>query len=193
MKATEILSAEHRVIEQVLDCLEVMVQRAETSQTLEKQSILDAVAFFRAFADQCHHGKEEGHLFPAMEANGYPRVGGPTGVMLHEHELGRKCVRGMESAVEEGNVTGFVENARAFLPLLRQHIQKEDHCLFSMADQVFTAADQDRLSAAFERVAQEEQSARTHEQYLQLANQLADAYGVPSRTERARPHDCVHC
>ena len=85
MKPTEILSAEHRVIEQVLNCLEKMAAQAEKTGTLDKVSATDAVNFFRTFADQCHHGKEEAHLFPAMEAKGFPRQGGPTGVMLHEH------------------------------------------------------------------------------------------------------------
>ena len=35
-----------------------------------------------------------------MEAKGFPREGGPTGVMLHEHELGRAHVRGMDEAIE---------------------------------------------------------------------------------------------
>ena len=67
MKPTEILSSEHRVIEGVLDCLEAMVGQAKAAGRLEPQPAKDAVAFFRDFADRCHHGKEEAHLFPALE------------------------------------------------------------------------------------------------------------------------------
>lgn len=121
MKPTEILSAEHRVIEQVLDCLEKMVEHCGATGELDKQSAADAIAFFKMFADRCHHGKEEVHLFPAMEARGFPRESGPTGVMLREHEEGRQFVRGMESHLDaaaggdEQARKEFCRNARGYL------------------------------------------------------------------------------
>jgi hemerythrin-like domain-containing protein len=184
MKATEILKSEHRIIEQVLACLERMVEQVESGGALEEEHARSAVDFFRNFADRCHHGKEEVHLFPAMEARGFPRNGGPTGVMLHEHDLGRSYVRGMDQAIP-GAAAGdaraqeqFVGHARAYIELLRQHIEKEDHCLFGMADQAMRAEDQQALLAAFERVEAEEMGAGTHEKYLGVADQLADHYGV---------------
>src|SRR5271166_4514533 len=98
MKPTEILSGEHRIIEQVLDCLETMAQKSTTHGHLDEISARQAIDFFRNFADRCHHGKEETHLFPAMEAKGFPHQGGPTGVMLSEHEQGRAHIRGMAEA-----------------------------------------------------------------------------------------------
>ena len=196
MRPTEILSAEHRVIEQVLQCLEKMTERAAATGRLEKQPALDAVAFFRAFADQCHHGKEEAHLFPAMEARGFPRQGGPTGVMLQEHDLGRQCVRGMAESLEKAAagdpaaLRSFVENARGYIDLLRQHIQKEDHCLFGMANGAFSEADQETLRAAFEKVEHEEMGAGTHEKYLKIANALADHFAVPRAVETGADHHC---
>ena len=75
MKPTEILSGEHRIIEQVLDCLEKMAQNCAAGGRLDKPSAEQALDFFRNFADRCHHGKEETHLFPAMEAKGFPARG----------------------------------------------------------------------------------------------------------------------
>ena len=93
MKPTEILSGEHRVIEQVLTCLERIAEQCAAEGRLDRTSAEQALEFFRNFADRCHHGKEEVHLFPALEAKGFPRDGGPTGVMLHEHDQGRAHVR----------------------------------------------------------------------------------------------------
>jgi hemerythrin-like domain-containing protein len=152
---------------------------------------LDAVAFFRTFADQCHHGKEEAQLFPAMEAKGFSRNGGPTGVMIHEHEAGRAHVRAMAAAVEKQAVAEFIEHARGFIELLRQHIQKEDHCLFAMADQAFSPADQEQLLAAFDKVEHEHMGAGTHEKFLKLADDLAARYNVPrSGTSAVAGHHC---
>ena len=76
-------------------------------------------------ADRCHHGKEEAHLFPAMEARGFLRSGGPTGVMLDEHEQGRACVRGMADAIDAaaaGDAAAqrrFLDHAAGYVGLLR--------------------------------------------------------------------------
>jgi len=185
MKPTDILSSEHRVIEQVLSCLEKMLDQAAAAGRLEPQPAKDAVAFFRNFADRCHHGKEEAHLFPAMEARGFPRQGGPTGVMLQEHEQGRACVRGMDEAIDEAArgqreaLDRFTRFARQYISLLRAHIEKEDHCLFAMANQAFSDQDQEELLRAFQRVEAEEMGRGTHETFLAIADSLADRYGVP--------------
>jgi hemerythrin-like domain-containing protein len=199
MKPTEILMAEHRVIEQVLNCLEKMTKKAAAGAPIDRHDAQDAVDFFRMFADKCHHGKEEAQLFPAMEAHGFPREGGPTGVMMKEHDLGRQHVRGIAAAID-GAASGdpkaqsqFVEHASGFLNLLRQHIDKEDHCLFTMADQALSETDQKNLLTAFENVERNEMGAGTHEKYLGIANRLADRYGVPRATESATEHSHNCC
>ena len=57
------------------------------------------IGFLKEFADKCHHGKEEGLLFPAMVAAGIPDKGGPIGVMLAEHTQGRQFIRDMEESL----------------------------------------------------------------------------------------------
>jgi hemerythrin-like domain-containing protein len=158
MRPTEVLMQEHRVIEQVIACLEEITNCCEAGQALDTTSASEAIDFFRVFADRCHHGKEEDLLFPAMEERGFSREQGPTGVMLREHDAGRYHVHGMSKAV--GRVTSgdtaatdaFIEHARGFAALLRQHILKEDQCLFPMADRALSAADQDALSQSFAKV-----------------------------------------
>jgi hemerythrin-like domain-containing protein len=197
MKPTDILMTEHRIIEQVLNCLEKIAKTAATGAPLDRQDATDAVAFFRTFADKCHHGKEEAHLFPALEEHGFPHDGGPVGMMLYEHDLGRGHVRGLAEAID-GAANGdaqarkqFVEHALGYLNLLRQHIQKEDNILFMMANQALSEADQKKLLQAFEHVEHEEMGAGTHEKYLAIANRLADRYGVPrASTNSPDPHSC---
>ena len=184
MKPTEILSSEHRVIERVLGCLEKIVEQARQNGRLERQPAEDAIAFFRNFADRCHHGKEEAHLIPALEAQGFPRQGGPTGVMLHEHEQGRACVRGMDESLEaaaagdRAALERFCQCAGEYVGLLRDHIYKEDHILFMLADRVLTADNQQQLLDAFAKVEAEEMGAGTHATYLRIADELAARFGV---------------
>src|SRR5262245_15379028 len=133
MKATDMLMDEHRVIEQVLDCLEKLADRCASGEKPDSTSALEVFDFFRNFADHCHHGKEEGHLFPLLEARGFSRERGPTGVMLHEHEEGRRLTDAIAAAVERDEPGEFARHARAYVRLLRDHIGKEDNCLFPMA------------------------------------------------------------
>ncbi|MGQ9576713.1 MAG: hemerythrin domain-containing protein [Thermoguttaceae bacterium] len=199
MKPTEILSQEHRVIEQVLACLEKIVENATLDRKLDGQAARDAIEFFRAFADRCHHGKEEARLFPAMEAKGFSPECGPTAVMRAEHDLGRLRVREMEAAIDAAAagqkeaIDRFTGHARAYVELLRQHIQKEDHCLFAMADQALSEAEQAGLLAAFEKVESDQMQPGTHESYLRLADALAERLGIPrAATAQGSGQVCGH-
>jgi hemerythrin-like domain-containing protein len=188
MRPTEVLMHEHRVIEQVIACVDEITNRCEAGQALDTTSASEAIDFFRVFADRCHHGKEEDLLFPAMEEKGFSREQGPTGVMLREHDEGRYHVHGMSKAVERvatGDITAqaeFIEHARAFSVLLRQHILKEDQCLFPMADRVFSATDQNALARSFAEVEHDDLGPGVHEKYVEIADQLAERYGVAKST-----------
>ena len=100
MEATNILIDEHRVIERVLVVLESAASRLGSDQMVRPGFFIDAAEFIKGFADGCHHKKEEGVLFPAMEAAGVPRAGGPIGAMLADHEAGRVFTRNMRAAAE---------------------------------------------------------------------------------------------
>jgi hemerythrin-like domain-containing protein len=193
VKAIDTLMEEHRVIEQVLTCLERMADRCEAGEKLDGSSAVEALVFFRFFADRCHHGKEEGHLFPLLEARGLPREGGPTGVMLHEHEEGRRLVAAMGVAVEKDSPVEFAQHARAYVRHLREHIRKEDQCLFPMAARALSDAEAETLFRSFEHVESADMGEGTHEQYLRLANDLADRFDV-SRAKVAPScgHGCCH-
>jgi hemerythrin-like domain-containing protein len=199
MSPTDILTDEHRVIEQVLDCLEKIVERSESDRKLDKQSAREAVSFFRNFADRCHHAKEEDHLFPAMETRGFPRDGGPTGVMIYEHQQARDHVRKLGENIEaaaEGDPAAFqkfAHHARAYSNLLRNHIEKEDHCLFTMANQALTVEDQQEVLAAFRKVEAEEIGAEVHEQYVSIANGLADRFDVLRASTTHTRHGSCSC
>jgi len=173
-KATEVLSNEHRVIERVLDVLEKLTNRPVENSL---DSWKEALDFFSHFADRCHHFKEEQVLFPAMEEHGIPKDGGPIGVMLMEHEEGRSHVRSMHAAVvaieakSEAAKESLLNSARAYLRLLREHIQKEDEVLFRIADDVIPADEQKALLVSFEEHEAKEMGG-VHEKYLKLAEEL---------------------
>ncbi len=158
MKPTEILKQEHRTIERMLNILENAVGQLEKGEKVSPEIFNNAVNFIKNFADRCHHGKEEEILFPAMEAKGFSKQMGPVAVMLYEHDLGRKHIQAMTEALTKYNGGDsssekiLINNARSFISLLRQHIQKEDNILFVMADQHFSEIEQEQLLQKFEEV-----------------------------------------
>jgi len=184
MKPTEVLEHEHRVIERVLDCLVAMAGEAEQNGKLDGTAAEQALDFIRNFADGCHHHKEEELLFPMLEANGLPRDGGPTGVMLHEHDEGRKFVRAMATEIDaasngdQPSIQAFVNAAKGFVKLLREHIGKEDHVLFPMVGRVLDQDKQTVLEEAFDDAVRTETAEPSHQQYLDLADALCEKFGV---------------
>ncbi len=184
MRPTEILMQEHRVIEQVMNCLEIIAQRAEADSKLDVESANQAIDFLRNFADRCHHGKEEDCLFPLLEQKGFSPDEGPTGVMRQEHEAGRRYICGMEEACnavtdrDSPAIGAFASNARAYVLLLREHIHKEDHCLFSMADQALSEQEQQQVMDSFANVEQDDMGPGTHQKYLDIAIELAKRFDV---------------
>ncbi len=184
MRPTQLLKNEHRVIELVLDCLDAMAARCEAGGRLDGDSAREAIDFFRTFADRCHHAKEENQLFPLLEARGFDANAGPTAVMRHEHVQGRAYVAAMERAVpgasagDAADLARWLEAARAYGFLLREHIDKEDQCLFPMADQGLLATDVARLTEEFARVERDEIGPGVHERYVGVAEALADRFGV---------------
>lgn len=180
--AISTLMHEHRVIEQVLDALERCTDRLAAGDEVTRATVRGFAAFFRNFADRCHHGKEEDRLFALMVELGFPRDHGPIAVMLDEHELGREHIRVL-SAVGEGDgpLTGeerkkVGSHASAFIPLLRAHIQKEDQILYPMAMQALSPDRLEALARDFEAFEANVMGAGEHERYHALADELIAAW-----------------
>lgn len=168
-RATEVLRKEHDAILKMLEAATRTGERLDRGQPVDPQILDDLLEFFQLFADKCHHGKEEDLLFPLLEKKGMPRAGGPIGVMLHEHEEGRRLIAEMSAsaaAYRDGNATAgerWSGAARQYADLLRQHIFKENNVLFVMAERMLSEAEQQETAAAFSRVETEKMGAGTHE------------------------------
>ncbi len=159
MKSIEWLVTEHDLIERALTVLEMVVARIESGQPVPDGFPRWAPQFFQQFADQCHHAKEEDLLFPLLKLRGIPQAWGPIGCMLQEHELGRDCVRRMRKASEAAELDGpaFSAAANEFIPLLRQHINKENNVLYQMARNVMSEADDAGLTNNFSKAEQDKE------------------------------------
>jgi hemerythrin-like domain-containing protein len=156
-KPIEILMEEHRVIEGVLGALGSHARLVRGGLAVERPVAARFTTFFRDFADAAHHGKEEDILFARMAERGFPTAGGPLGVMLHEHKLGRQQVARLGAVAAGSGPVAPAERdsvlavADEFIPLLLAHIQKEDGILYPMSTRVISGPEFDEMVVAFER------------------------------------------
>ena len=151
-KAMSDLMNDHEAILSALQVFTRILSKIQNTQSADPQELLAFLDFLREFADKCHHGKEEGLLFPTMTAFGLPDRGGPIGVMMAEHILGRGYIHDMQEALEGdvADLAAFELAGRKYIDLLQSHIHKENSVLFPMAEKLIPQADLDRLAAAFE-------------------------------------------
>ena len=181
MVATEALKNDHRIIEKMLNVLEVVSNKIEQGEEVPVDILKKATDFIRNFADSYHHGKEEDLLFKTMEEKGFPREGGPIGMMLIEHDEGRDYVRALAEGIEKyasGDTSAkktIVENARNYAGLLSPHIQKEDNILYMMADNIIPEPLQRELLNRFDRVEKEKLGEGRRQYYINLADELEKA------------------
>lgn len=139
------------------------------------------IEFFRTFLDRCHHGKEEKLLFPLLEAHGVSRDGGPIGVMLSEHDQGRRYVGAIEESIRSEAdgpeaAEAFVNDALCFIELLKRHIEKENMVLFPLAARHLSAKQAESLHRGFQRIEAEEIGAGRHEAFHSLLDRLRQDY-----------------
>jgi hemerythrin-like domain-containing protein len=182
MKPTEELSREHQAILRMLRILSRMADALEAGAAVAPGDLEDSVEFIRVFADKCHHAKEEGHLFAEMAKAGIPRDRGPIGVMLAEHEEGRRHVAEMARAIpgirkgDRRAAAAFASGARGYGELLSQHIFKEDHILYPMADARLSPDQQNSLETCFAEIEKNMAGEGKHEEFHRLLERLEKIY-----------------
>lgn len=175
-QATDVLRHEHDAILLALKILNKISDEVSAGKTTA-----DNVAIFldwlREFSDTCHHGKEEGLLFPAMIEAGQPAEGGSIAEMLSDHEEGRTLIVTMAAATTPAmKPVEFSKAATAYIAHMREHIDKENNVVFPLADQVIDPKILDGLVAAFDRHEEEVMGHGRHEQLHDMLDELKVKY-----------------
>ena len=128
--------------------------------------------------------KREKSLFPALGISNPVDLSNRTHPLLAEHEQGRESIRAMAEyleAYEKGETSAqqaFTTAARKYIENLTQHIHKENHALFPMADEKLSTSEQAELHAAFDRLEEHEMGAGTHEKFTRIADELCRKWNV---------------
>ena len=151
-KPTTILSGEHKNILLAINRILKECGNIDSGGELDENFFIKVIDFIRNYADNFHHAKEEDILFVELNKEGVLEHCNPIGQMLHEHDLGRGFVKGLNEAVEKGNKIEAVKNARGYCELLQEHIFKEDNILYPMADEALKESAQKEISEKFAKI-----------------------------------------
>lgn len=148
-QALDTLRHEHDAILSTLKILRCMAERALQGNA-DAGDIAALLGFLQEFVDKCHHGKEEGLLFPALQRVGLAHQGELVGELIAEHEQGRALVGALRQASTPVlDAEAFAAAARTYAEFLERHIDKENDVLFPQAEQALRADELEALQQAF--------------------------------------------
>ncbi len=138
MKLTDALLGEHGVFYALFDQIEAVTATATSVVQIQQATVaLSAVVL-------SHANLEEELLFPALET--HLGTTGPLAVMRTEHDDIKHALRQIEEAQDFDDGANCVARA---LSILRDHFQKEEEVLFSIARQTLDEETQIRLGKAW--------------------------------------------
>ncbi len=182
MKATRQLRDEHDGVTVMLNIMEKVCRHDQESGSLNMDHFESILEFLKVFVDKCHHAKEEELLFPALEALGVLKEGGPIGEMLSEHTQGREFIKAMVAASfeykngEKSARGGMIRHAQDYVSLLSGHIEKENNVLFVMAEKLLSEGQQEELFQGFEKIEADRIGLGKHEAFHELIHTLKEIY-----------------
>jgi hemerythrin-like domain-containing protein len=147
---TQILKEEHQKILSEIGELEKECSELNAGGEIDKDFFIKKIDFIRDYADKFHHAKEEDILFTELCKDGVLAHCNPIPQMLHEHDVGRSFVAGLQEGLEQNNKDKIIENALGYANLLKEHIFKEDNILYPMADEALSEEKQAEILKKFE-------------------------------------------
>jgi hemerythrin-like domain-containing protein len=181
-KATANLREDHEAIKAIMNILEKIVHGLANGKPINSEHVDEIIDFIKGFADFNHHGKEEAMLFPSLVEKGFQKDSGPIGVMLHEHAVGRNYIAALDLSLakfKNGDLNAskdVVSNALEYIALLRNHIDKENGILFTMADNALDDREQNLLYDAFIKHEKEVVGIERHAKYYETLKKLEAIY-----------------
>lgn len=179
---TEDLRAEHRGVLLMLDILGAMEDRFEVGEPVPPEDLRESLDFLETFVDRCHHGKEEGLLFPAMVSADLPDTEDTIAQLQQEHVMGREYVGRIAEeieAYEEGETSigrTIAEDLHGYAQMLRRHIATEDDVLYPAAEEGLSPETQEELQSGYDRIERDVVGQGRHEAFHEMLDRMKAEY-----------------
>jgi hemerythrin-like domain-containing protein len=173
------LTDEHGGIIVMLDIMKKVAIRLKDREEVKKEHLEKIVEFLSNFADKCHHGKEEGILFPEVVKNVSNLY--LVNELLGEHKTGRDYIRGIAESLkfyETGSPDAYhiATNMEGYIYLLTEHIKKEGKSLFPIIEKQIPESVQQKIEEEFEVLERDVIGEGKHEEYHGWLKDLKKIY-----------------
>jgi hemerythrin-like domain-containing protein len=146
------LMIEHRLIERMLKGAKQALERAVKEKKLDPVFVETVTDFVKAYADRCHHGKEEDILFRELAKKDLSAEQRKImQELMDEHQLGRENTGRLVDANEryrkdeEGALSTILECLGSLVEFYPKHIEKEDKHFFMPIMALFSKEEKDAM------------------------------------------------
>jgi len=150
MSSVAVLLAEHETIRRMVSIIEAVAARIDAGGEVPMRVLVELMDFSEQFTSNCHHAKEEHHLFPLLAEHGMSLDSSPIAALREQHEANHAYLREMHGALsrvragDTGGAKAFAASARDYARLLREHMRIEDHYFQDVAT-ILPAEEEARL------------------------------------------------
>lgn len=134
----EVLYDEHNLITEAIDTARNAKALIGKRDDEYHAAITELIRFFRVFADQYHHQKEEEILFPEMMQRNEILTEGVIREMFEQHNRFREMIHEIEYALNSKKYTEAASKLDEYTELLLDHIAVENDELFLVALGLFS-------------------------------------------------------
>ncbi len=156
MKPPGPLMLEHRLIERMLRVLDFELDKMTNWNKSDPRLIQTAVDFFRTYADQTHHGKEEGILFRDLKNMKITLEDKNTmNSLIQDHVFARRTAGELQAANDkliegDGNaVSEIISLLQKLIDFYPRHIEKEEKHFFIAVMDYFSEEQQQNMLKEF--------------------------------------------
>ena len=157
MEIIDILTNEHKLIRQYIDDIEVVLDLMKHNMMPGREFFDNGVEFTRSFSDRYHHYKEEYIMFAKMAEKKGGEIDAQVMFLRDQHERARDFTSRIAASLDyytKGDsiyTSRLIENLGYYGHLLKEHIHREDHIFYPMAEKMFSEAEAQELLAEFDK------------------------------------------
>lgn len=169
------LMIEHRLIERMIRIIKELLEIIQAEKKEDPAQVERIIHFVRAYADRCHHGKEEEILFRELGRKAIsPEHKRMIDELIEDHKLGRRITTSLVEANRrylKGDTAALSDIAaglRSLIEFYPQHIEKEDRHFFIPVMGYFSPEEKEAMI----REGYESDSRLLHEEYADLVKTL---------------------
>ncbi len=167
----QIMFDEHDVIGQAEQALLNLEGLWNSDAEQYQKQVLAWVDFFRVYADQFHHHKEEKVLFPALMRNDQFMERGLVDELELQHTAFRTYIADAIEALNKQNYQQSYQVLRTYIDELMVHIGAENDELFIIAEEVFSESELENFYFQFLDI-DNELGMEKKKQYEQFAHSM---------------------